>query len=300
MFKIVVFAVKASLTSINNRLQSIMQNKRRVLIKYGGNAMVDQELQYAIFRQIKEIQNRGHQVVMVHGGGPFIQEVLDAAQVKSEFAGGHRITTPEALPFVEMALKGNVNGQLVRISNSIGLPAVGLSGKDGNTALATKRFHKEENEDGTITKVDIGRVGDLIKIDTNLPEMLLSGGYFPIFTCIASDSKGDDYNINADMFAGHMAGALDVDDYIVLTDVDGLMRDIKRIDSIVSELFLDQIPGLLNKVIKGGMIPKVESCEIALNNGAGSARILNGTKPEQLSECLLDKKKIGTTITIRN
>lgn len=258
--------------------------------------MKDRSLQNSIFQNLSKLRKGGFELILVHGGGPFIQQTLNEAKIVSEFIDGHRKTSLEAMPYIEMALKGKVNGQLVRLSQLHRIPAVGLSGKDGNSVIAKKRWHLQVDGDKT-TKIDIGQVGDVDQINTHLCDLLLTNDYLPIFTCIASDKNGDDFNINADMFAGHLAGALNVDSFIVLTDVNGLMRDLQEIDSLIHALSVSEIPALRETVIKGGMIPKVEACEIALENGAHRAIILNGTQPEQLCEALLENKKIGTTIT---
>lgn len=266
-----------------------------VLIKYGGNAMRSEDLQRAVIDSIRQLRDQGRRVVVVHGGGPFIKRMLETVKIESEFIEGHRKTTPEALKYIEMALKGEVNGQLVSLLNQAGQRAVGLSGKDGKTVEAVKRYHTVE-KDGESTSYDLGQVGDVANVDTALIELLLDKEYLPVITCIASDKEGQDFNINGDMFAGHLAGALKVDQYLVLTDVDGLMRDIRQPDTLIPSLPLNELGGLFGSVIKGGMIPKMESCRIALEKGAKTARIINGTKPEQILDAVLTDKTIGTKI----
>lgn len=266
-----------------------------VLIKYGGNAMRSEDLQRAVIDSIRQLRDQGRRVVVVHGGGPFIKRMLETVKIESEFIEGHRKTTPEALKYIEMALKGEVNGRLVSLLNQAGQRAVGLSGKDGKTVEAVKRYHIVE-KDGKSTRYDLGQVGDVAAVDTTLIELLLDKGYLPVITCIASDKEGRDFNINGDMFAGHLAGALKVDQYLVLTDVDGLMRDIRQPDTLIPSLPLNEMEGLFGSVIKGGMIPKMESCQIALEKGAKTARIINGTKPEQILDAVLTEKAVGTNI----
>jgi acetylglutamate kinase len=255
--------------------------------------MLNNELKAKIAEKIKVLTDNQVQVLLVHGGGPFINKSLKEANIESEFIEGHRVTTKEALLFIERTLKGEVNSDLVNRFNSAGLNAVGLSGKDGSSIIAKKRFHKDiDGKD-----IDLAQVGDVAKVNTKLAELLLSKNFTPIYTCIASNENGEDFNINADMFAGHLAGALGVDYYIVLTDVDGLMKDIKQAQSLISKISLAEISKLKGSIIKGGMIPKIESCEIALNKGAKAAVILNGTKPESLEQYLLKEEQLGTTIT---
>jgi len=267
-----------------------------IVFKYGGNAMTNQNLKSKILENICSLKEKGYQVVIVHGGGPFIKQTLEEVNIDSEFIDGQRKTTPEAMEYVEMALKGKVNGSLISIINAMGHKAVGLSGKDGQIVTAKKRLH-EQTKNGKTELVDLGQVGDVESVDTSLIELLLENGFIPVITCIASDKNGNDYNINGDLFAGHIAGALSAEQYIILTDVDGLMLDKDNPASIIRELKVAEINNLKEiKCIQGGMIPKMDSCEIALEKGAKRARIINGTIPEQISS-LFENKKIGTSIT---
>jgi acetylglutamate kinase len=268
-----------------------------IVFKYGGNAMTNQNLKTKILENICSLKNKGYQVVIVHGGGPFIKETLKVANIESEFIDGLRKTTVEAMEYVEMALKGKVNGSLVSIINKMGYKAVGLSGKDGQTVLAKKHLH-EHYENGKVELVDLGQVGDAASIDTSLIEILLENDFIPVITCIASDNNGLDYNINGDMFAGHIAGALSAEQYIILTDVDGLRLDKDDPASLIHTLKIAEINHLKEiKCIQGGMIPKIDSCKIALEKGAKLARIINGTVPEQIAD-LLENKEIGTAISL--
>lgn len=268
-----------------------------ILFKYGGNAMTDQNLKIQILRSICSLKDEGYYVLIVHGGGPFIKQILKEVNIESEFIDGLRKTTPKAMEYVEMALKGKVNGSLVTIINGMGYRAVGLSGKDGQTILAKKHLHKHM-KDGKVELVDLGQVGDVESVDTSLIKILLENDFIPVITCIASDKKGLDYNINGDLFAGHIAGALSVEQYVILTDVDGLMLDKDNPDSIIRELKLAEINHLKAiDCIQGGMIPKIDSCKIALEKGAKLARIINGTDPEQIAT-LLENKEIGTAINV--
>ncbi len=259
--------------------------------------MLNAALQEKVVASIARLWHDGYRVVLVHGGGPFINEMLDTVELESEFVGGHRKTTPEAFRYIEMVLKGEVNGNLVRAFNAAGLKAVGLSGKDAGMALARKRYHIEE-KNGVYSRHDLGKVGDIVAMDTSLPELLLDNGFLPVFSCIAADAEGNDYNINADMFAGHLAGALGADHYLVLTDVDGLLEDVNNPRSLLASIDVEALPELYGRVIKGGMIPKVQSCGIALRKGAHSARIINGTKPRQILSSILSNESIGTEICL--
>lgn len=270
---------------------------RKVLIKYGGNAMINEALKLAIAQKIKTLQDHGSQVILVHGGGPFINKSLEEAGIKTQFFDGHRHTSPEALRCIEKTLKGEVNSSLVNLLNKQGLKAVGLSGKDGRLAIAQKRWHQSKNEKGEATRFDLGQVGDVKVVHPQLPELLLENGYTPVVTCIASDEEGNDYNINGDVFAGKIAAALKVDAYIVLTDVDGLYLKFPDPASILKEVKVDEMASYFGTVINGGMIPKIESCLAAVASGVKRAVILNGTQPNQISDYIINHQKIGTTIT---
>jgi acetylglutamate kinase len=274
-----------------------MKEHPLVLIKYGGNAMLNENLKQAVVNNVNQLQAEGFRVVLVHGGGPFIKRMLELVKIESEFIDGHRKTTPEALKYIEMALKGEVNGSLVNLLNRSGSKAVGLSGKDGRMVQAQKRYHIRESN-GKSEKFDLGQVGDVVSVDTGLLDSLLGKGYLPVVTCIASDEAGNDYNINADMFAGALAGALKAQHYLVLTDVDGLLRDLDDPSSLIESLTVAELEALMGSVIKGGMIPKLESCQLALKKGAATARIINGTKPDSIHDAVIAEKITGTKICL--
>lgn len=267
--------------------------KKRILIKYGGNAIQSPDLMEGIAKQIKKFIANEFEVIVVHGGGPFINKALEEANIKSEFIAGQRYTSKEALVHIEKTLLCEVNAKLVSVFNKEGISALGLSGKDAGTVIAKRRNYTDEKGD----LIDLGEVGDVQQISTRLLEVLLPNDFVPVVACIAASKSFDSYNVNADMMAGHLAAALKVDSYIVLTDVDGLFRDFPDPNSIINSISLDEVAPLYNKIIKGGMIPKLESCEIALRAGAESAVILNGTKPEQIFEYFFENNQLGTTIT---
>ena len=268
-----------------------------VLVKYGGNAMKDDELSKHVIASLAAIVQSGIRLVLVHGGGPFIEQELQTHGVSSAFVAGHRVTTEESLPLIEMALKGRVNSKVVGLFNRAGLRAVGLSGKDGKMITVKRRYHVE-HIDGEEVQQDIGLVGDVVAVDTGLVDALLDDGYVPVITCIACDEDGTDYNVNADMLAGHLAGALEADDYVVLTDVDGLMTDPADPGTVIGNADVEALQSQWKDCIVGGMIPKVESCIAALEGGVQRARIINGTKPQTIHDVLVEKKQRGTTITL--
>lgn len=267
-----------------------------LLIKVGGNALTDMDIKQEIISQIAYLAGLGARPVIVHGGGIMIKQLLDDVGIVSEFVGGHRKTDAQSMAYVEMALSGHVNKELVHLLNRTGRRAVGISGKDAAMVTARKRFHIEKNN-GTETRTDLGHVGDVYSVDTALIESLTASDFIPVVSPVSSGDDGNDYNINADMFAGHLAGALKADCLIALTNIDGLLKDIHDPGTIIHEMKASEAGNLFGSVIQGGMIPKIESCLIALKKGVKRARIINGTQKENLLRMLLTKEKTGTAIT---
>lgn len=274
-----------------------MKNTRKPLVfKYGGNAMTDETIQSKILHIICQIKQKGQDVVVVHGGGPFIKETLQKENIDSKFIDGQRVTSAEALLYIERILKGQINSRLVDIINKQGQKAIGLSGKDGKIATAKKRFGNAGSMKNP-KSIDLGYVGDIDHINTDLLWLLLANDYIPVITCLASDENGVTYNINADVFAGHIAGALTAKEFLLLTDVDGLLEDINKKDSLIKKVSINDIPDLIEReIIKGGMIPKLEACSTALKKGADKVRVLNGTNPEQLL-ALMRNESVGTIVS---
>lgn len=268
-----------------------------IVVKYGGNAMLNPQLQRDVVNAIITLKAAGFKIVVVHGGGPFIARQLEQAGIVSEFVDGHRITTPEAMIHVEMALKGLVNGKLVSLFNEGRSKAIGLSGKDAQMVIVEKREHKQMANGTSIDHLDLGRVGDVVHVDTNFIHSLLQSDITPVIACMGIDENGFDYNVNGDMMAGHIAGALQASSYIVLTDIDGLRHNVDDPSTHIANLTISQARSLFNSSIKGGMIPKIESCILALEMGAGNAMILNGTKPESLINTFINNSNAGTTLT---
>ncbi|MEP0712965.1 acetylglutamate kinase [Algoriphagus sp.] len=270
-------------------------SKQRILIKYGGNAMVNPQLQQEIAAQIFKLHKAGFEVILVHGGGPFINKALEKAAIKSQFVDGLRVTEAIAFAEIQKALIGEVNANLISTLNQQKLKAVGLSGKDAGMVQAKKYQH--QSSDGQ--EVDFGLVGEITRIDNFLVNLLCEAGCVPVVACIADGADGHSYNINGDTFAGKLAAAVHAEQLIVLTDVDGLFLNYPDPESIIKTLNEDEVRSHMGSVIQGGMIPKIQSCLLALNEGVKKAIILNGTKPQQLSDYVIDNQKIGTTITLK-
>lgn len=268
-----------------------------LLVKYGGNAMTDPDLRDAVLRTIGSWHLAGYRVVLVHGGGPFIGRAMDAEGLESRFADGHRVTPPEAMPAVERALTLDVNAPLVRRLVTFGHHAVGLSGCDGELVRVRPMVHRYRDPVGREHEVALGRVGEVRRVKPGLLHALLDAGFLPVVACLASDAEGAPYNVNADVFAGHLAAALKARTLVLLTDVDGLRADPGDPASTLNELPLDRVDALTREgVISGGMLPKLDACRIALKGGAGTARIANGTKPGDLAR-LFGADPPGTLVT---
>lgn len=263
---------------------------KTVVIKYGGNAMINEELKDAVLKDVVLMQLVGMRPVVVHGGGPDINAMLDKMQIKSEFIGGQRVTDKEAMRVVEMVLTGKVNTDVVKYLNQNGGQAVGLSGADANLLVA----HKKTGADG----IDLGYVGEVESVNTQLLNSLLDQDYIPVISPVATGKAGESYNVNADLAAGAVAAALKAEKLVLLTDVEGLFRDYEDKSSLISRLTVDMVPGLkADGVIAGGMIPKIDCCVQAVESGVGSVHILDG----RVLHCILlevfTRRGVGTMVT---
>lgn len=266
-----------------------------ILIKVGGNALTDSRVKNNIVYQIAELYKFDVLPVLVHGGGIEIREILDKLGIVSEFIGGHRKTDDISIRYIEMALSGGVNKELVSLLNQKGIRAVGISGRDANMVIATKRKYTEKADQSEI-EVDLGFVGDVEDVDASLIYSLLNSGYLPVVSPISSGRDGSCYNINADMFAAHLAGALSAEKFVAISNIDGLLEDMSDPESIIHILPKKQAKSLYGTIISGGMIPKLDACLIALEKGVQSAHIINGAKNGELLRILLTDDETGTTI----
>lgn len=267
---------------------------KTALVKYGGNAMIDFKSEKRAINEIAELYRSGYQVIVVHGGGPFIESLLDKAAVETEFIYGHRKTDENTMRYVEMALSGEVNGRLVAKLNKLGVPAVGLSGKDACMVDVVKRESKVFTDKGK-QKVDIGFVGDVKSVDSSLVNLLSDNGYLSVISPVSMSKNGDTYNVNADMFAGSLAACFSVDNYIVLTDINGIREDVDNPETRIPFLNLTSARELVSK-IEGGMIPKLESCVAALEGGVGSAHIVKGNEKLSLKTVIESPGSLGTSL----
>lgn len=267
-----------------------------ILIKYGGNAMIDNELKNSFASDIATLKLLGAKPVIVHGGGPAIKSLLEKVGKKTEFIDGQRKTDNETMSYVEMALSGQVNSEIVKMINSFGVKAVGISGKDAGLVTAGRRIHFQKDKAGNSKEIDLGQVGKIDQIDTKILDVLINNDFIPVIAPIGTGKNLTDYNINADIFACYIAAALKVNKFILLTDVDGILTDIKDPESKINNLSIKEVKSKIGNLISGGMIPKVEACIHALLNGVSEAKIINGTRKNVLLTELLTEQKTGTTI----
>ncbi|SFK54972.1 acetylglutamate kinase [Methylocapsa palsarum] len=259
-----------------------------VVVKYGGHAMGDDKVGRDFARDMVLLEQSGVNPVVVHGGGPQIGAMLAKLGIKSEFSEGLRITDRATVEIVEMVLAGSINKQIVGFINAEGGRAIGLCGKDGNMVIA-KKVHQPGQS------VDLGFVGDPAKVDTTVLDQVLGRELIPVLAPIAQGEDGETYNVNADTFAGAIAGALKAKRLLFLTDVPGVLDQNKN---IIKELRVDQIRALIaDGTITGGMIPKVETCIYALEQGVEGVVILDGKTPHAVLVELLTDHGAGTLIT---
>lgn len=260
-------------------------NNKIVVVKYGGNAMVSEELKQQVMEDIVLLWLIGVKVVLVHGGGPEINEMLGKIGKKSEFVGGLRVTDKETVDVAEMVLAGKVNKGLVNLLEVKGGNAMGISGMDGR--LIEARIKDDA----------LGYVGEITNINKKPIMDLLANGYIPVVSTIGCDRDGNIYNINGDTAAAHIAGALNAERLIMMTDISGILKDKYDPSSLIPELTTEEAVGLYDKgVISGGMIPKVDSCIKAIDMGVKNCVIMNGCLPHAILIELLTEEGAGTMI----
>ncbi len=269
---------------------------KTVVIKYGGNAMIDEDLKRKVITDIVLMKYVGMNPVVVHGGGPEITGMLKRVGKETEFIGGLRVTDKETMEIVEMVLVGKINKEIVALLNEFGGKAVGLSGKDA-TLIEAKRKQGRIIKDGIESFCDIGFVGDVAKINPAIINSLISQSYIPVVSPVGVGEDGESYNINADYVAGEIAKSLEAEKLILLTDVEGIFRDFNDKGSLISELELEDVNELIRTgVIAGGMIPKVECCVEALQGGVSKTHIVDGRKPHSILLEIFTNEGVGTMV----
>ena len=267
-------------------------HNKMIVIKYGGSAMVNPVAREQFIQDIVLMKYVGINPVIVHGGGPEINEMLQKIGKESKFIEGNRVTDEETVEIVEMVLSGKVNKGIVADINKYGGKAAGLSGKDGNMVFVEKKFAEVDGE-----KIDIGFVGEIKEINTEVIKLLEPNDVIPVISSIGVDKNGQTYNINADYVAGAIAGKLQADRLVFLTDVDGILLDYNNKQTIIDEIDVKKVNDLIEReIISGGMLPKVTTCLDAIENGVENVVILNGKLEHSLLLELFTEEGAGTLI----
>ncbi len=257
-----------------------------ILIKYGGNAMKNEELKRAVMGDIVLLNMIGVRVVVVHGGGPEISDMLKKTGKVSEFVDGLRVTDDETMDVVQMVLSGKVNKDLVNLVACAGGKAVGLSGIDGRMLKAVQKDKR------------LGHVGEITDVNVELVTDMLEKDYIPIISTVGCDDAGNVYNINADTAAARLAGALGAESMLAMTDIEGLLRDKNDPDSLITRLPVSDVPELIAQgVLSGGMIPKIQCCVEAIRRGVRRVFIIDGRVPHSILMELLTNAGLGTMFT---
>ncbi len=269
---------------LTEALPYIQKYRNKILvIKYGGNAMINEELKSAVMGDIVLLSLIGVKVVLVHGGGPEISDMLNRVGKKSEFVNGLRVTDKETVDIVQMVLAGKVNKSLVNYIQNIGGKAIGLCGADGHMIEAEMK------------DPELGYVGEITEINTTPILDLLDKGYIPVISTIGCDNEGNVYNINADTAAAKIAGKLQAESFISMTDIRGLLRDKDDEETVIPVVNVSEAPQLIHEgIISGGMIPKIECCTEAIRQGVGQVFIIDGRVPHSILIEVLTDEGIGT------
>ncbi|HEX6246868.1 MAG TPA: acetylglutamate kinase [Nocardioidaceae bacterium] len=263
---------------------------KTIVVKYGGNAMTDDSLKRAFAEDVVFLRYAGFHPVVVHGGGPQISRMLDRVGIESEFRGGLRVTTPEAMDVVRMVLVGQVGRELVGLLNQHGPLAVGLSGEDAGlfTARATNTVVDGE-------EVDLGLVGEVERVRPEAVRDLIEAGRIPVISSVAPDEKGVVHNVNADTAAGALAAALGAEKLLVLTDVEGLYRDWPDSDDVIGQISPEALRELM-PTLASGMVPKMKACLTALDGGVPRATVVDGREPHAVLLEIFTDEGVGTQV----
>ena len=267
------------------------------VIKYGGNAMIDEDLKHGFARDVVLMRYIGINTVIVHGGGPQIARTMERMGKKSTFVSGQRVTDEETMDIVEMVLGGKVNKEIVNLINQAGGRAVGLTGKDGGLIQAKKlKMTRRSEETGDTEIIDIGLVGEVTEVRPGALEALEKAGFIPVIAPVGVGSQGETYNINADLVAGAVAGALKAEKLILLTDQAGILDNDKN---LIPSLNKKKAESMVKAgTVSGGMLPKTRSCFEALEAGCSKVHIIDGRIPHALLLEIFTKEGIGTEITL--
>ena len=271
---------------------------KKIMIKYGGHAMIDEQAMSSTARDTVLLKYVGMQPLVVHGGGPEISRSMDKMGKEAKFVGGLRVTDSETMEIVKMVLVGKINTEIVSKIGLHGGKAIGISGKDNFLLESSKKDPaKIRHENGEILEVDLGYVGKIDRVNSRIVEDLTNNNYIPVISPIGINHDGNTLNLNADTVAGSIASEVDAEKLIVLTDVPGIMTDPDDPDSIIRRIRVDELRELVDTgIITGGMIPKVETCINAVENGVKTAHILDGRIDHSILLEIFTKDGIGTMI----
>lgn len=282
----------------NNLMEALPYIRRfagtTFVIKYGGHAMSDEKLKESFALDVIMLRSLGINTVIVHGGGPQINQTLKRYGIVSQFVKGMRVTDGETMAVVEMVLVGQVNKEVVGYLNQHGGRAVGLSGKDGTLLLSRKLLQEVIRDDGTTEQVDMGYVGDVVRVNTDLLNALENGNYLPVIAPVGVGPGGESYNINADLVAGRVAAALNAEKLILLTDIEGVKDKDGQLLSSIAVADMHRL--IREEAITGGMIPKVVCCADALEGGVRKAHIIDGRVEHAVLLEIFTDVGIGTEI----
>ena len=275
-------------------------HKKKVMIKYGGHAMIDSEAMSSTARDTVLLKYVGMKPMVVHGGGPEISRSMNKLGKEPKFIGGLRITDQETMDIVKMVLVGKINTDIVSQVCLHGGKGVGISGKDNHLIKARKRAPQiiVDNTTGEEKTIDLGLVGEIENVNPEIVDMLTSNEYIPIISPIGVDDKSNTLTLNADTVAGDIAGEVNSEKLIILTDVPGILEDPKDPETLIKKVKIDEIMDLIDKgIVTDGMIPKVETCINAIENGVKSTHIIDGRIRHSVLLEIFTKKGIGTMIT---
>ena len=270
-------------------------NGATIVVKYGGNAMVEERLKHNFALDIILMKYVGMNPIVVHGGGPQIGDFLKKLSMEPEFVDGMRVTDKQTMGVVEMVLVGKVNKEIVTLINRNGGNAVGLSGKDGSLITARKmKYLKKKGDDRPPEIIDMGMVGEITAVDNKILLSLIENEFIPVIAPVGAGKDGETYNINADLVAGHIAASLNARKLILLTDTEGVLDKKSK---LISTIRMEEVGPLIGDgIIKGGMIPKLNCCLEALNRGVKKAHIIDGREEHAILLEIFSKTGVGTEI----